>query len=293
MTDGASLLARAPAKINLTLRVLGRRPDGYHALESLVVFADAHDTLRLTPRRPLGLSVTGIDADACGPEDDNLVLRAVRALLRAAPDIAVGHFDLHKSLPIAGGVGGGSADAAAALRLMAEFNPSRCDSAMLEAAARATGADVSVCLDSQPRMMRGAGEILGNPLALPPLAAVLVNPRVGVPTKDVFAALGVTHMAAEEGGADPQGLDDRHALFDYLAANPNDLEAPARKVAPVVGDVLTALASTEGCRLARMSGSGGTCFGLFADETQAHAAAARLGAATPGWWVKPVMFNAV
>lgn len=293
MTDGASLLARAPAKINLTLRVLGRRPDGYHALESLVVFADAHDTLRLTPRRPLGLSVTGIDADACGPEENNLVLRAVRALLRAAPDIAVGHFDLHKSLPIAGGVGGGSADAAAALRLMAEFNPSRCDDAMLEAAARATGADVSVCIDSRPRMMRGAGEILGSPLALPTLAAVLVNPGVGVPTKNVFAALGVTHTAPDEGGVDPQGLTDPQTLLDYLAANPNDLEAPALKVAPVVGDVLAALANAEGCRLARMSGSGATCFGLFADETQAHAAAVRLGAATPGWWVKPVVFNAV
>ena len=290
--DGVSLLDHAPAKINLTLRVLGRRSDGYHVLESLVVFADVHDTLRLIPGRPLGLSVTGIDADACGPVNDNLVLRGVRALVKAAPDVAVGHFDLQKSLPIAGGVGGGSADAAAALRLVEKLNPSRCGRAMLETAARTTGADVSVCLEGRPRMMRGAGEILGAQLALPPLAAVLVNPRVAVPTKDVFAALGVTHVARETDGAEPQGLDDPHALLDFLAANPNDLERPALQVAPSIGDVLAALARQEGCQMARMSGSGATCFGLFVGPGHAHAAAERLAAATPGWWVKPVTFNA-
>ncbi len=179
----------APAKVNLTLRVLGRRADGYHDIESLVAFADVGDALTFAPARDLTLTVRGPTAAAAGDTADNLVLKAARALAERVDGLKLGRFALSKRLPVAAGLGGGSADAAAALRLLARANRMTRDDPRLMAAARATGADVPVCLDPRPRFMRGIGEILSEPLDLPRLPAVLVNPGVAVATKDVFAAL--------------------------------------------------------------------------------------------------------
>ncbi len=179
----------APAKVNLTLRVLGRRADGYHDIESLVVFAGVGDALTFTPGPALALAVRGPTARASGDVADNLVLKAARALAERVEGLKLGRFALSKRLPVAAGLGGGSADAAAALRLLARANGMALDDPRLMQAARATGADVPVCLDPRPRLMRGIGDLLSDPLDLPRLPAVLVNPGVAVPTRDVFAAL--------------------------------------------------------------------------------------------------------
>jgi 4-diphosphocytidyl-2-C-methyl-D-erythritol kinase len=285
---------RAPAKVNLTLRVLGKRADGFHDLDSLVVFARLADRVTLTPGDALGLDVDGPTAGAAGDVSDNLVLRAARALAGRVGGLRLGRFALTKRLPVAAGLGGGSADAAAALRLLARHNGlDRADGRLMEAA-RATGADVPVCLDPRPRVMRGIGNLLSPPLDLPALPAVLVNPGVPVPTKDVFAKLGLDPgerrgIATEIDGAK---LEKRAALIAWLALQPNDLEAPARALAPVISDVLAALAACDGCLLARMSGSGATCFGLFETETAAATAARALGASHPTWWIAPTAFGA-
>jgi 4-diphosphocytidyl-2-C-methyl-D-erythritol kinase len=281
---------RAPAKINLTLRVVGRRADGYHELESLVVFAGVGDTLSFTPGRALALAVDGPTAAASGSLDDNLVLKAARGLAQRVDGLTLGRFALTKRLPVAAGIGGGSSDAAAALRLIARVNGIGLDDPRVTEAARATGADVPVCVDPRPRMMRGIGEILSEPLALPKLPAVLVNPRVAVPTKDVFAALRA-QLAAGASKGSATDFDSRPRwkakdLIDALAEDCNDLEAPAVAIAPAIAEVLADLRALKGCRLARMSGSGATCFGLFASAPAAAAAARALRGKHRQWWVR-------
>jgi 4-diphosphocytidyl-2-C-methyl-D-erythritol kinase len=278
----------APAKVNLTLRVLGRRADGYHDIESLVVFADVGDLLTFTRGRQLALAVRGPTAAAAGAITDNLVLKAARALAERADGLKLGRFALSKRLPVAAGLGGGSADAAAALRLLARANRIALDDKRLLAAARATGADVPVCLDPRPRLMRGIGDILSDPLDLPRLPAVLVNPGVAVPTKDVFAALRLApgKPAPSAGGRSPAA-----ALTEEIADGRNDLEAPAIAIAPVIADVLAELRSLGGCRLARMSGSGATCFGLFDTGRAATAAARTMRGRHPDWWVRATEFG--
>jgi len=280
------LSERAPAKVNLTLRVLGKRADGYHDLESLVVFARLADEVTLMPGDALGLDVAGPTAAATGEVADNLVLRAARELRARVDGLRLGSFALTKHLPVAAGIGGGSADAAAALRLLARHNALPGDDRRLVDAARATGADVPVCLDPRARVMRGIGDVLSVPLDLPALPAVLVNPAVPVPTRDVFAKLGLAPGArrGEASEVDPARLKDRDALIVYLKSQPNDLEAPAVALGPVIADVLAVLTQQDGCVLARMSGSGATCFGLFGSDAAAAAAQARLETANSSWW---------
>jgi 4-diphosphocytidyl-2-C-methyl-D-erythritol kinase len=287
---GAARAERAPAKINLTLRVVGRRADGYHELESLVVFAGVGDTLTFAPARALALKVDGPTAASSGSIDDNLVLKAARALAERVEGLKLGRFTLVKRLPVAAGIGGGSSDAAAALRLIARANRIALDDPRLMEAARVSGADVPVCLVPRARVMRGIGEILSEPLALPKLPAVLVNPRVAVPTKDVFAAL---RAQLEARGKAPSGIDlearrrwKTGDLIETLAGEPNDLEAPAIAIAPAIAQVLADLRALRGCRLARMSGSGATCFGLFGTAPAAAAAARALRAKQPDWWIR-------
>jgi 4-diphosphocytidyl-2-C-methyl-D-erythritol kinase len=286
------LAADAPAKVNLTLHVLGRRPDGYHEIESLVMFARVGDRLTFTPRRGFELAVLGPTAASAGDIDANLVLKAARALDERVERLAEGRFVLTKQLPVAAGLGGGSSDAAAALRLLARANRLTLDDPRVRDAARSTGADVPVCVDPRPRVMRGIGEILSEPLDLPTLPAVLVNPRVAVPTKDVFAALGAPPVGAGCKGAGPSLFETpgprpaAATLIQQVTQGRNDLEAPAIAIAPVVGEVLAALKELPGCRLARMSGSGATCFGLFDTNRLATAGAKRLLAAHAGWWVQ-------
>ncbi|MFZ0421700.1 MAG: 4-(cytidine 5'-diphospho)-2-C-methyl-D-erythritol kinase [Xanthobacteraceae bacterium] len=286
------LVETAPAKVNLTLRVLSRRADGYHELESLVVFASCGDRLTFIPGGELTLNVSGPRAAHAGDTADNLVLKAARGLKALIPGLTVGAFHLEKSLPVAAGLGGGSSDAAAALRLLARANDLALDDPRLYEAARATGADVPVCLDPRPRLMRGIGEKLSAPLALPQLHAVLVNPGAALATKLVFA--GWKPAAAPAETFDLAALSQA-ASFDkflsMLATQPNDLESAAIGLAPEVADVIAELAALAGCRLARMSGSGATCFGLFTSAAQAVAAAKTLRAKYPDWWVCETMFG--
>jgi 4-diphosphocytidyl-2-C-methyl-D-erythritol kinase len=283
----------APAKVNLTLRVIGRRADGYHDLESLVVFAAAGDALTFSPGPALSLVVHGPTAAASGDLADNLVLKAARELAERVEGLKLGRFSLSKRLPVAAGLGGGSADAAAALRLLTRANRIALDDARVMAAARATGADVPVCLDPRPRVMRGIGEILSAPVDLPLLPAVLVNPRVAVPTKDVFAALrlkpatsgGQTASALVEEGWGA-GAERAASLLSAIADDCNDLEAPAMALQPVIAEVLNDLRALSGCRLARMSGSGATCFGLFDSDRAAAAAARSLRNDHSNWWIR-------
>ena len=281
------LVENAPAKVNLTLRVVGRRADGYHEIESLVTFADFGDRLSLVPGGALTLSVRGPGAAQAGQDDDNLVVKAARALAARNPAIALGAFSLDKRLPVAAGLGGGSADAGATLRLLARANGLSRDDSRLYEAASSTGADVPVCLDPQTRVMRGIGEVLSKPLALPPLAAVLVNPGVAVATKAVFAEWTAAAAPAAALGLAP--LDkptSREQLLEFLATRSNDLEAPAIALAPVIAEVLAALRAVADCRLARMSGSGATCFALLGSAASAQRAAELLRRRHPRWWVR-------
>lgn len=281
------LVENAPAKVNLTLRVIGRRGDGYHEIESLVVFADFGDRLSFSRGDKLALTVHGPSAAQAGEGDDNLVLKAARSLAARCPDLMLGAFSLDKRLPVAAGLGGGSSDAAAALRLLAGANSLPGDDPRLYAAARATGADVPVCLDPRARTMRGIGEVLSRPLALPPLPAVLVNPGVALATKAVFA--GWTPAAAHGLAVDLDmvaKLTSREELVQFLDTQSNDLEAPAVALQPVIADVLTALRGLPHCKLARMSGSGATCFALFAAPDTAQRGAEILRGKYPHWWVR-------
>jgi 4-diphosphocytidyl-2-C-methyl-D-erythritol kinase len=282
------LVTRAPAKINLTLHILGRRDDGYHELESLVVFSGAGDTLSFSPGPALSLDISGPTAPAAGAGDDNLVLRAARNLATRIEGLTLGAFRLEKRLPVAAGIGGGSSDAAAALRLLARANGLAPDDPRLFDAARATGSDVPVCLAGRARMMGGAGESLGPLLRLPPLPAVLVNPGAPVETRPVFARLGLQAGERVDAAAHPDVGDGGSALelLALLARGRNDLEDPACLQAPVIVDVLAVLRAARGCKLARMSGSGATCFAIFATPRAAAIAARAIRTQHPNWWVK-------
>jgi 4-diphosphocytidyl-2-C-methyl-D-erythritol kinase len=284
----AALVDAAFAKINLTLRVLGRRTDGYHELESLVAFADVGDALLLQTGAPLALEIAGPYAAACGAPADNLVLKAVAALSARVEGLRVGRFILTKELPVASGIGGGSADAAAALRLLVHSNRqifSRVDFAdsRLQETALDVGADVPVCLASRARVMRGVGEELLEPLDLPPLPALLVNPGMPLSTRDVFGKLAGKFSKASSTEV-PRNFA---ALVDWLGANGNDLTEPAIACVPAIAEVLTALEALPGVRLARMSGSGPTCFALFGSTAEAETAGRTLQAGHKGWWIKP------
>lgn len=273
----------APAKINLTLRVAGRRPDGYHELSSVVAFAGVADVLTLVPGDAVSLEITGPFASAI--DGDNLVLKAVRLALEAEPALRTGRFHLTKNLPVAAGIGGGSADAAAALRLLQRLDPSLAAGVDWHDVARRIGADVPACLAGRALHMGGIGEVLTPLPPLPRVPAVLVNPRVPLATGPVFAALAAPLLPADAGTVAPVLPCHAVALQSWIAANGNDLESPAKYLCAAIGDVLDALRASDGVRLARMSGSGPTCFGLFATEAAADTASRTLAAARPGWWV--------
>jgi 4-diphosphocytidyl-2-C-methyl-D-erythritol kinase len=284
----ATLTEKAAAKINLTLRVIGRRADGYHDLESLVAFADVADVLALQPGMDDALEVSGPFAGRSGAVSDNLVLKALGALRQRLTGMKGGRFLLEKNVPVAAGLGGGSADAAAALRLIARSNAIALDDRGLLDAARAVGADVPVCLDPRPRIMRGVGELLSPPLELPELPAVLVNPGVPLATREVFGKFTGGQGEGELTDV-PREFD---ALIECLNHHGNDLTAAASACAPVVAEVLAALKSLSGVKLARMSGSGSSCFALFATQREAAAAAQRLATEQKGWWVKSTSLGA-
>jgi 4-diphosphocytidyl-2-C-methyl-D-erythritol kinase len=279
------------AKVNLTLRVIGRRVDGYHELESVVAFADCADRLTLTPGAKLDLKTTGPLAGDCGETADNLVFKAAELLRARVPDLRLGEFTLDKVLPVAAGIGGGSADAAAALRLLAQANGLALDDPRLVEVAQLTGADVPVCLASRPCVMTGIGETL-LPLSLPKIPCVMVNPRIAVATRDVFEALGLRNGELRVGASDvfgaaawPEAGASVEDWVEALAVGSNDLEAPATRIQPMIGQVIAALHATNGAWLARMSGSGATCFAIYENTAEAARAAQKLQLDHPLWWV--------
>jgi 4-diphosphocytidyl-2-C-methyl-D-erythritol kinase len=286
-----ALIEEGRAKVNLSLRVVGRRADGYHDLESVVAFADCADRLTLEPGDELKLTTTGPLAAACGDMADNLVVKAAKLLAEAVPNLKLGAFALDKVLPVAAGIGGGSADAAAALRLLARLNDLSLDDPRLQKVALATGADVPVCLFSRACDMTGVGEQL-LPLMLPSMPCVMVNPRVPVATKDVFQALGLRNGELLVGATSvfdaPAWPDEGATIADWvdtLETVANDLEAPAMRIEPVIGEVLEALRDSAGVKLARMSGSGATCFAIYGASTDAHTAAEKIRRDHSRWWV--------
>lgn len=273
-----SVTEAAPAKVNLFLHVTGRRADGYHLLDSLAVFGPAADCLSASPATTLSLTLAGPFGESLAAEPDNLVLRAARALAEAAGCQATAALHLEKHLPVASGIGGGSADAAAALRLLNRLWGCRLDAAALARIAAPLGADIPVCVASHPARMQGIGEVISTAPAMPECGLLLANPRVALATPAVFRA--------RQGGFSapavlPDSWPDARAMAAGLARLTNDLEAPALSLCPVIADVLAALRAAPGCLLARMSGSGATCFGLFATAQEASAAAQAMPA---DWW---------
>ena len=285
--------ARARAKINLTLHILGRRDDGYHDLESLVTFAALGDELTLVEGPTLSLSLSGPHAVALKSDSDNHILKATRELQSRVKDLRIGKFHLIKTLPLASGMGGGSADAAAALRLLAKLNHLSLDDPHVMDAAKATGADVPVCVESRPRIMRGIGERLDAPLNLPRLFAVLVNPDKTSATPEVFAKIGLARGEPSRLPAHPvfTVAMTESALLSALAEGRNDMEEAAIALQPAIEQVRRALATQPACRLVRMSGSGATVFGLFPSCRAAAHAAKHLKAEHPEWWIKPTLFG--
>lgn len=273
------IVEAAPAKLNLTLRVTGRRPDGYHELDSLVAFASLGDSLAATAADELSLALDGPFADALPPGPDNLVLRAA-GLLRGRLGIRGGaRLGLTKRLPVASGIGGGSADAAATLRALLRLWRADLPERELASIALTLGADLPVCLAGRPARMQGIGERLTSLDGLAEAALLLVNPGIPLATAAVFRA--------REGGFSPPfdpgpGPHDPAAL---VRAGGNDLLAPARLICPAIDAVLAALAAQARCRAAALSGSGATCFALFPDTASAVAAGAGIAAAEPAWWI--------
>lgn len=281
----ASLTELAPAKVNLALHITRRREDGYHDLESLVVFADLADELQAAKAEQDTLTIAGPFAKGLGTGDTNLVMRAIAAFRARWPQAVDFGLTLRlvKNLPVAAGIGGGSADAAAALRLMARLSTVPVPLPELSAMAAKLGADVPACLVSAPLVARGVGEVLAPLPQFPDCHIVLVNPMVPLATADVFRRLRAhdNYSLPEL----PSPLTRPAQLGLWLAETRNDLQPPAVKLLPIIGEIVEQLAETQGCILARMSGSGATVFGLFGSSGQAHQAAQVMRASHPDHWV--------
>ena len=273
------MLARA--KINLYLHVVGRRPDGFHLLDSLVVFAEAGDEIDVAPADDLSLTIVGPFAGRLTADEDNLVLRAARGLRDLAGIAAGAAITLTKNLPVASGIGGGSADAAATLAALMALWKTAPDRAALDRLALSLGADVPVCLAAKASFMGGIGEEIVPVGALPAAHLLLVNPGIATPTPAVFKARTGGFSAAGRWASPPS---DVKALAAALRARGNDLTEAAITVTPAISDVLAAIARTEHCLLARLSGSGATCFGIYAGAAEAEAARRAILATNPGWW---------
>ena len=272
----------APAKLNLYLHILGRRRDGFHLVDSLVAFAGVHDTLSILPGIELSLRRRGPEAAALPARDQDLIARTAQSCAQALGLGCDASIDLVKRLPVAAGMGGGSSDAAAALRGLATLW--RRDVAELAPVATRLGADVPVCLFGRAAFVGGIGEVIGAAPALPAAHLILVNPRLALSTADVFRRYEAREAVAPTRPF-TQSPRDAHELADRLRQTANDLTAAAISLAPVIDTVMAAIAAQPGCLLARMTGSGATGFGVFDAAHQAADAAATIGRAEPGWWV--------
>ncbi|MCB1720741.1 MAG: 4-(cytidine 5'-diphospho)-2-C-methyl-D-erythritol kinase [Alphaproteobacteria bacterium] len=280
----------APAKINLYLHVTGRRGDGYHTLDSLISFADIGDKISLEPAGSLSLEITGTftrgfkgkDISAA-PDSTNLVIKAAWALARLAGKSPTFKITLEKNLPLGGGIGGGSSDCAAAIWAMLEHWNLPDDLDGLDALMLSLGADVPVCFACQTTHVRGIGEILDPAPVLPEIPIVLVHPGKACNTQDVFGCFDGRYGKAV---ALPRNISDAKTLCDFLSRTENELTRAAIKSVPEIQNILNAFDVQKDCLLARMSGSGSTCFGLFDDEDAAKKAAGVLASENPDWWVK-------
>ncbi|MGI9511823.1 MAG: 4-(cytidine 5'-diphospho)-2-C-methyl-D-erythritol kinase [Anderseniella sp.] len=279
----------AAAKVNLALHVTGKREDGYHLLDSAVMFAtQAGDELNVSFAGETSLTVSGPFSQGLETDAGNLVLKAYAALQARYPDeVRPCAMNLHKALPVASGIGGGSADGAAALRAIIRLNGLAVDRHDLHDIALQLGADVPVCLASRACRMRGVGEIIDNWTHAPSLHAVLANPLVGVSTAGIFRDLGLAPGSTANSGIPDRFGDagDSGSTLAWLAGCRNDLEPAACRLEPLIGEVLGALGQLPRCRLSRMSGSGATCFALFDDADGAAEAATTLAKQWPEWWV--------
>ena len=283
-TDQSILTLSAPAKINLALHITGQREDGYHLLESLVVFGGAADRIQFKPSRHLHLSVKGSFAEGLRQEPDNLMVRAARLLADELNCPAEADMILEKSLPISAGIGGGSSDAAATLLGLLRLWQRTINDDKLRMIALKLGADVPMCLEGTCLIARGIGDELSSGPRLPKdLGMVLINPRVPISTPEIFKSL--KHKTNKPMGPVPSAFLSAVALADWLDNQRNDLEMAAIEQAPVIETVLQALEDDGDCLFSRMSGSGATCFGLFATVKHAEYAARRLAFSHPNWWV--------
>lgn len=287
----------APAKINLMLHVLERKRDGYHKLDSLVAFADIGDIITIAPASEFSFSVDGAFANAFDAHErdqsegsKNLVVRAARSLAQITGNSLDLHITLTKNIPIASGLGGGSADAAAVIHGLMDIWGVPRKAPFLPALLQNLGSDVPVCMDCTPTIMRGIGEILNPAPQLPEAAIVLVNPLKPCPTKDVFLENKIYHDGITE---IPDDLHDVFFLAEFLKKQSNTLEIAAIKIVPEIKNIITALSLQDGNRLARMSGSGATCFGLFDTEESAQTAADHIRADNPDWWIKTGWINRI
>jgi 4-diphosphocytidyl-2-C-methyl-D-erythritol kinase len=285
----------ARAKINLTLHVLRRREDGFHLIESLVVFADVADRLNAGFAPQFGLTVTGPFAGDLAPGEDNIVLEAARAVAHGIGGVPPGaELMLEKNLPVVSGIGGGSADAAACIRALLKLHGVKAGDIALSQLASGIGADVNVCLASKSAVISGVGNVVEPAPRLPRVHAVLVNPGLPLATPAVYHTLGLAPGEDFPEAAPPlpaDGFRTVEALAEHLRATRNDLRAPATRLVPAIADVEAALAAMPGCLVARMSGSGATCFGLFASRAEAHDGAQWLAADHPDWWVRATMLG--
>ena len=288
--------SHAPAKVNLTLRVLGKRADGYHDLVSLIAFADVGDELTLVTGEPLDLDLKGENAAAVGAASDNLVLIAARTLAQRIEGLKLGRFELTKRLPIGAGLGGGSADAAAALRLLAQANGLALDDPRIFIAARLTGSDVPVCIEAKARLVTGTGARFSAPLALPPLPAVIVFPGVQLATGAVFGSYDELGLESLSGnfldhpsfGSIPL---EAGALIAFLNTQTNDLARAAHQLTPAIVRAEERLHQTSGVRLVRMSGAGSSVYALYDSKAAAEKAAKEIGAERSDWWVAATIIS--
>jgi 4-diphosphocytidyl-2-C-methyl-D-erythritol kinase len=280
----------APAKINLTLEVAGRRSDGFHELASLVAFADVGDSVTLHVGDRPGVTTTGPFAGSLtGP---NILEQALALIGERAPRLVLGSVHLDKHLPVAAGIGGGSADAGALLRAVRRANGAASEDVDWHGVARALGADVPVCFAARPAWMTGVGDALAEVAGgLPQLAAVLVNPLSEVPadkTARVFRALGAGALRSDYVPPAAPRFADRMAVLDFMRTHGNDLACAAEAVVPEIGPVLAALGALPDCAYAAVSGAGPTCFGIFPDADAACAAREALASKHPDWWAMAV-----
>jgi 4-diphosphocytidyl-2-C-methyl-D-erythritol kinase len=282
----------ARAKINLSLHVQRRREDGFHLIESLVAFARIADRLDVEPAAQFETTVTGPFAEALAdcPAEENLVVQAGHGLSHGIGGVPPGALImLEKNLPVGAGIGGGSADAAACIRALLRLNKVKASDVALAQIASGVGSDVNVCLASEPAFITGVGNVVEPAPRLPDIPVVLVNPGLQLATPDVYEAVGLApgeDFAAETPPRPDGAMRSVTAVVDYLNATRNDLQQPATGLAPAIADIAVALASKPGCLLARMSGSGPTCFGIFGTAAEAHDAAQWISDERPDWWVR-------